>query len=329
MTQVQVITGFLGAGKTTLLQHWLSRKPVAEHWAVLVNEFGELGLDGALLGAAGADDITIKEVPGGCLCCANGLPFALALQHLLGRLKPHRLFIEPSGLGHPREILAVLQSPQFENFVSLAPTVTLVDPRKLDDARYTDHAIFNQQIAVADVLVAAKSDLYPADTIARIAEYLAACGWPARPVLDVVAAQALPPQTSAIRRASQDLLPDAAPLLTLAPRYNAEGVFYTSRSAEGFCAQGWAFHPALVFDASALELAFAALPCERLKAVMRTPEGAIAFNFVDGVMSQRSLAETPDSRLELLTHTPLDAAVVTDTLLALASDDRRAPDTSA
>lgn len=64
-----IITGFLGVGKTTAILHLLATKPAHEKWAVLVNEFGEIGIDGAIMSEQGA---MIKEVPGGCLCCTAG-----------------------------------------------------------------------------------------------------------------------------------------------------------------------------------------------------------------------------------------------------------------
>lgn len=98
MTKTNLITGFLGSGKTTSILHLLAHKDPAEKWAVLVNEFGEVGIDGALLADSGA---LLKEIPGGCMCCVNGLPMQVGLNTLLRQGKPDRLLIEPTGLGHP------------------------------------------------------------------------------------------------------------------------------------------------------------------------------------------------------------------------------------
>ena len=105
MTKTNLITGFLGSGKTTTIRHLLANKPEHERWAVLVNEFGEIGIDGALLADSGA---VLKEIPGGCMCCVNGLPMQVGLNMLLQQNKPDRLLIEPTGLGHPKQILSLL-----------------------------------------------------------------------------------------------------------------------------------------------------------------------------------------------------------------------------
>ena len=85
MTRTNLITGFLGSGKTTSILHLLAQKPADEKWAVLVNEFGEVGIDGALLADSGA---LLKEIPGGCMCCVNGLPMQVGLNTLLRQGKP-------------------------------------------------------------------------------------------------------------------------------------------------------------------------------------------------------------------------------------------------
>ena len=89
--KTHIISGFLGAGKTTLLQHLLSQKPENERWAVLMNEFGQIGVDQQLLPQT--DGYEVKELLGGCLCCASQLPMQIALSRLLSDSKPDRLFI--------------------------------------------------------------------------------------------------------------------------------------------------------------------------------------------------------------------------------------------
>ena len=154
MTKTNLITGFLGSGKTTTIRHLLAHKPDQERWAVLVNEFGEIGIDGALLADSGA---VLKEIPGGCMCCVNGLPMQVGLNMLLQQAKPDRLLIEPTGLGHPKQILSLLTQESYVGWIDLQATLCLLDARQLSQPRYRDNENFRDQLAAADVILASKT----------------------------------------------------------------------------------------------------------------------------------------------------------------------------
>jgi len=183
-----IITGFLGVGKTTLIGQLLAHKPKNEVWAVLVNEFGEIGIDGGLLNAtvAGNDmptrgsgasstrkpSVVIKEVLGGCLCCVSGLPTQVAINQLIQQTKPDRLLIEPTGLGHPAEIAKLLTSEYYQHVITLQSSLCLVDARKVSDPRYQDHETFTQQLRMADVLLANKAQYYTATDHLQLQQFL-------------------------------------------------------------------------------------------------------------------------------------------------------------
>ncbi len=158
MTRTNLITGFLGSGKTTSILHLLAQKPADEKWAVLVNEFGEVGIDGALLADSGA---LLKEIPGGCMCCVNGLPMQVGLNTLLRQGKPDRLLIEPTGLGHPKQILDILTAAVYEPWIDLRATLCILDPRQLLDERAVSNDNFRDQLAAADIIVAMSHDGTP------------------------------------------------------------------------------------------------------------------------------------------------------------------------
>src|SRR5690606_5723465 len=155
VTRTNLITGFLGSGKTTTILHLLANKNPDEKWAVLVNEFGEVGIDGALLADSGA---LLKEIPGGCMCCVNGLPMQVGLNTLLRQGKPDRLLIEPTGLGHPKQILDMLTAPVYEPWIELQATLCLLDPRQLLDEKAVNNENFRDQLAAADIIIANKQD---------------------------------------------------------------------------------------------------------------------------------------------------------------------------
>lgn len=154
---VNLITGFLGVGKTTAIRRLLANKPAEQYWAVLVNEFGEVGIDGAAISSASAQ-LNVVEVPGGCICCTTSPMLRVSLTKLLRERRPDRLIIEPSGLGHPSGIIDVLRDPYLAAALDVRATITLVDPRQLNDTRYTSHEIWREQITLADVLIANKCD---------------------------------------------------------------------------------------------------------------------------------------------------------------------------
>ena len=122
---VTVVTGALGVGKTTALLELAAHRPADARWVVLVNEFGEVGIDGALLGDA--DALDVAELPGGCLCCAAQGPMRATLRRILDTLQPDRVLIEPSGVADTGALLDVL-TEDFAGSVVLEAVITLVDP---------------------------------------------------------------------------------------------------------------------------------------------------------------------------------------------------------
>lgn len=155
--RTNLITGFLGVGKTTVVRKLLEQVPQGERWAVLVNEFGEVGIDAAMLDEEGA---AIQEVAGGCLCCVASSGFQVGLNRLIRDARPTRIIIEPSGIGHPAQVLQTLTSPPYNGVLDVRATVCLLDARHLSQDRYLEHSTWQDQIHLADVLLASKSDLY-------------------------------------------------------------------------------------------------------------------------------------------------------------------------
>lgn len=163
-TRCNLITGFLGAGKTTLIRHLLSGRPANERWAVIVNEFGIVGIDGTALAVArsGSTTVELREVAGGCICCAANVPLRVAITDVLRRVRPDRLLLEPSGLGHPAAILATLAEPGLAKALSVGAVVCVADPRHpLPGTGHADPLddTWRDQLAMADVVVANKRDL--------------------------------------------------------------------------------------------------------------------------------------------------------------------------
>ena len=161
---VNIVTGPLGVGKTTTINHLLNLRPAGERWAVLINEYGQIGLDQALVeGERGdASGIEVREVAGGCICCSAGVMFEVALVLLLQR-RPHRLLIEPTGLATVSGILETLNRKGIREAVDVRSVGGSLDPRRLNKIPVSTE--LQDQIDSADVLVANRCDQAGAEEI--------------------------------------------------------------------------------------------------------------------------------------------------------------------
>jgi len=163
-TPVTILTGFLGSGKTTLLNHILGGDHGAR-FGVLVNEFGEINIDGRLIARHDAD---ILELTNGCICCAFRDDVLTSVGTLMDRdSPPDHIVIETTGVADPGPIAAQLLDPRVQQDIRLDAIITLVDAanfdRNLDQAEQAYAQIVN-----GDILVINKTDLVPAETTDHI-----------------------------------------------------------------------------------------------------------------------------------------------------------------
>jgi len=189
-----VVTGFLGAGKTTLIRHMLQNAS-GKRIALIINEFGDLGVDGDILKGCGAETCTaddIVELSNGCICCTVADDFIPTIEKLLARdPKPDHIVIETSGLALPQPLIRAFNWPGISTQVTVDGVVTVVDGRAVHDGQFAhnvaavdaqraqdenlDHEtplseLFDNQVACADMIVVNKSDLLdPAEVDALIA----------------------------------------------------------------------------------------------------------------------------------------------------------------
>ena len=277
-----LITGFLGVGKTTTIQHLLKHKPAEQTWAVLVNEFGEIGVDGALLQDSGA---LLKQVPGGCMCCVQGVGMRVGLNELI-KQKPDRILIEPTGLGHPKQIMQTLQDEIFAKYLDIRATITMVDPATVKDPRYLENENFVAQAQIADVIVANKvekaspaqidafvewSSQYPnAEQIGQISHGQIDLAWLDKPSTS---------KPSAILSSEQHKLVDT-PVTSALEIPKGEHWIMRSHFSDGYWSYGWLLDQEVEFELTDLLDWISDLKAQRVKAVVKTTKGVLKINAV-------------------------------------------------
>lgn len=313
-----IITGALGVGKTTLIHSLLKNKPENERWAILVNEFGEVGIDGSMLmglssksSANDTQDIFIKEVPGGCMCCTSGLPMQIALNLLLAQSKPDRLLIEPTGLGHPKEVLQTLTQSHYKDLLNVQATLTLIDARKLSNSRWRSHPTFQEQMQIADTLVVTKSDLYEEDHTNELAEYMSELGVSTTPIVFSDKGQ-IDVQLLGQRAQLEDIegINEKASAHQHAPSQEASNTLIAPdtgyqrfvNSGQSYFSRGWLCSRQMRFNYQTCHQLFKTIEVERLKAVLITDEGVISFNKDHETFHETRLENAFDSRIELITN---------------------------
>ena len=303
-----IITGFLGVGKTSAILSLLKQKPDHERWAILVNEFGEVGVDGNFFEGQHREELGffVQEVPGGCMCCASGLPMQIALNQLLTQAKPHRLLIEPTGLGHPIEVLQLLSNQYYRTVLNIQKTLTLVDARNLAEPRYTEHETFNQQIGIADIVVANKLDLYAEADKQALASFLHSKNYHPEQThytqqgklkLDWLAGA-----TAKLAHASHHHHHHHATEKPDVNKMDISDIGYVTavNEGEGFTSIGWRFAPERVFDRARLKQVLAGMKVERLKGVFITEQGIFAYNATADGVSEIELNECAETRVEVI-----------------------------
>lgn len=187
-----VITGFLGAGKTTLIRNLLQNAN-GKRIALIINEFGDLGVDGDVLKGCGIETCSeddIVELTNGCICCTVADDFVPTITQLLEREnRPDHIVIETSGLALPQPLVAAFNWPQIREQVTVDGVVTVVDSRAVADGQFAsdvdkvnaqreaddalDHEspleeLFQDQITCADMIVLNKADLLDESTLSRV-----------------------------------------------------------------------------------------------------------------------------------------------------------------
>jgi cobalamin biosynthesis protein CobW len=193
-----IITGFLGSGKTTLIRHLLQNSG-GRRIALIINEFGNVGIDRKLLvdcGKESCEPDEVVELANGCICCTVADDFIPTMQMLLARNPaPDHIVIETSGLALPQPLVRAFNWPEVKSRVTVDGVVTVIDARAVADGRFAEdeaavatqrvtdekldhesplHELFEDQLSCADLVILNKADLVNDDEMTRVASVIAA-----------------------------------------------------------------------------------------------------------------------------------------------------------
>ena len=336
MTPVTLITGFLGTGKTTAIRSLLDQRPADERWGVFINEYGIVSLDEALLDLPEDSPVSVQELAGGCFCCETAELFKPMLVQFLRRVRPHRLLIEPSGAGHPASVLDLLRESRFFSaHLTLQAVICLVDPQDADNPRIRGNPVFHDQLEMADIVVINHTDHRSADSIARCralveqldppkllvaetshgrlqSQWLTLSGsvvrTPRFPDAHAVKSGAVAAEPAAAFVQLGAVAAPAEPALQSIPGSPEPGrPLQFANSGNGWHACGWLFSAEDQFRREdLLELLETWPGVQRLKGVFRCEDDWWSINRAGREASFRRSCWRRDSRLEIITESPLD-----------------------
>jgi G3E family GTPase len=165
---ILLLAGFLGAGKTTLLKRILAWETDLSDTVVLVNEFGDVGIDGALLKNSGSD---VVELTSGCICCTLSADLKQSLTRIMATFKPARIFIESSGVADPTAVADVIHKTELAHEMVLRKIITVLDA-DLWEAREMFGRLFYHQLEMAHLILLNKIDLVEKNIIPEFLKQL-------------------------------------------------------------------------------------------------------------------------------------------------------------
>ena len=325
-TQVKthIISGFLGAGKTTLLQRLLAQKPEDETWAVLMNEFGQIGVDQQLLPQS--EGYQVKELLGGCLCCTSQLPMQIALSRLIQESKPDRLFIEPTGLGHPDQLLEQLTEPHWQSLIDMRALVTVVDGSRLHDAEWTKQHLYQDQLKAAQIVVVSHVDQMNDEDEKALSElqseYLAYVQQWLKADMGNLDIHNIDIKFNGVQGQIQ-------PLIQIQRNAPKDGVlaeikqlpYHYVETAQGYTVAGWKFSKRWQFDFyDLLDVLCDQTDWMRIKGIFNTNQGWMTFNFNPEQLNYKSGEENIDNRIEIIVQHERDWFELETAILACRID---------
>jgi len=292
--RVHVVAGFLGAGKTSVMQHLLAAMS-GERVGIVVNDFGTAGIDQVLLGGG-----AVRSIRGSCVCCTAPEGLVGALSELIGSCD--RVFVEPTGLARPADVIDTVRRAPFAADVVLGPLIVVVDPTALAAGHVP--AAWLAQAGAADVLVANRLDRASAAELSAFRDWAAAL-WPGPHAVHETQFGAVPATALAWPKDARAARPAAV----------ASG----ASGGHEFVVRSWSWPADVVFHRGRLLAALSALSAVRLKGLLRTEEGTVLIQRAGDQTIETASGRRSDSRLDVIVAAGSDDPFVgVDAALAAA-----------
>ena len=320
---LNLVCGPLGSGKTTLIQHLLTQKPAEEHWLLVVNEFGAVGIDGAILD--GQRKTSVAQIPGGCICCTAKGEVEATLKKLLAQQQPDRILLEPTGLGEPDNLVDLIRFADFKDAIDIQAVITVFDAAHTETQDLQRMTIYQSLLNMADVVVLNKVDLAEPQQINPLRQACQACFPPKDTVFETQQGQIplsaatrshfvspgltfMQPSETALTHTPSQVKPHLPPAHTpkLPSVHPLPGLVERQSKQHGELQSiGWVFTPEVVFRWDRLRDQFQSLAAQ---SAVRRAKGVFAvgtssrmlFQLAQGEITRELIAYRKDSRLELL-----------------------------
>ncbi|MGE4502523.1 MAG: GTP-binding protein [Thiomicrospira sp.] len=329
---VNLINGPLGAGKTSLIRQLLRQKPAGEVWALLINEFGALGIDAHLI--APDERLYIKQLAGGCICCTVKQDLEQALQRLI-ELRPDRLLVEPTGLSEPDSLADLFLNPALKPHYQLQTLVTIFDSADTCLHELRELNVMRNLVQVADIILLNKTDLATSTHLDALHQSISAI-YPPKTAIHLTQqawldyASLCQPHQSTLRIGAQLNTKPALRLRQSAHHHPAAALdlpltdgllqrtHYQALDAQTY---GWLFDSGQCFDWQGLQSLLQTLHSNqgvlRAKGLFRVGNSWMLFQWTPTQLTRELVSYRKDSRIELILRqsTTLDLAQFEQALL--------------
>lgn len=324
--KINLICGTLGAGKTTLLRHLLKQKPADETWAIIVNEFGAIGIDGAILSSQ--NPATVYEIPGGCICCSAMPELQETLETLLRENTFDRILIEPTGLSEPETLVDLLRNLKHEldtqKSLLLENIICVFAANELDPQLWQAKLSYRNLSHMADIVLLNKSDLCSDEHLKSLMDYASKLYPPKQAVVltqqsaaDVTLLQPSSkatgvyflsePQAAKTIPSKQKNLHQPLRTIPESMPEHPQLLDYQQQQSSTTLSYGWLFSPEAEFDWQKLHALFeefnskpAFSGLRRMKGVFRVGKPWMLFQWRQEQLSRELISYRKDSRIEIL-----------------------------